>query len=333
MKRHAIPLALATLTLVACERDPAAPAHIVTDYATAAVLGFSDWAPAIRVEDIPGTAASFNTGGLDGCPFVARDDRTLFMAAIRPGGLGGIDIWVSRRDRADDPWGEPVNVGAPINSTANDFCPTIARDGHDFFFVSNRDGGCGGSDIYSSRMGVDGSFAQPRNLGCHVNSAADEQSPFPLPEARSGMVLYFSSFRAGGFSAAGDGPVSGDSDIYRAESHGGSFGPAELVPGLNSAAQDAQPNLRRDGLEIFFFSTRSGAQGSDIYSAVRSRPAGPWSDPANLGPAVNTTAAESRPSLSWDGLTLYFGSNRAGAEGTDGQSDIYMSTRTEVKGR
>jgi hypothetical protein len=68
------------------------------------------------------------------------DRKTLFMASTRAGGQGGIDIWMARRAGSDDPWGEPVNVGAPVNTEFNDFCPTIARNGHDFFFVSNRPG-------------------------------------------------------------------------------------------------------------------------------------------------------------------------------------------------
>jgi hypothetical protein len=94
------------------------------------------------------------------------------------------------------------------------------------------------------------------NLGCDVNSVAAEASPFPLPERGDGPVLYFSSTRAG------------TSDIFRSESHAGVFGPAEAVAELSSGtAHDGHPNIRRDGLEIFFFSTRPGTLGmQDIYS-------------------------------------------------------------------
>ena len=50
----------------------------------------------------------------------------------------------------------------------------------------------------------------------------------------------------------------------------------------------------------------------------------PWSTPVNLGVAVNTAAGETRPSLSWDALTLLFGR----APGPEGSGDIYVSTRT-----
>src|SRR5512142_1088760 len=101
-------------------------AGVVAGAAFAASGDYGSWSQAVRVESIPGTDPSFNGASLDGCPFVSRDGKTFYMASNRPGGLGGIDIWVSRRASVDDPWGAPANVGAPVNSEANDFCPTIS---------------------------------------------------------------------------------------------------------------------------------------------------------------------------------------------------------------
>jgi len=98
------------------------------------------------------------------------------------------------------------------------------------------------------------------------------------------------------------------------------------VSELNSAGNDIQPNVRKDGREIVFSSNHphAGAQGGqDIYLATRGSVEDPWSAPANLGPAVNTAAGETRPSLSWDAHTLLFGR----APGPEGSSDIYVSTR------
>ena len=89
---------------------------------------------------------------------------------------------------------------------------------------------------------------------------------------------------------------------------------------------EASPPTRRrkDGRELFFYSNRPGTLGgNDIYSATRNGN-GPWSTPVNLGPNVNSAASETRPSLSWDGHTLYLGSTRPGGEG---MSDIYVTTR------
>lgn len=293
---------------------------LVPGTALAASGDFGAWSAASRVEAAAGTDPAFNGAFLDGCPFISRDGKSFYMASNRPGGLGGIDIWISTRTSASGPWGAPVNAGAPVNSTANDFCPTMTRDEHRFFFVSNRAGGCGGDDIYTTRLRPDG-WDPVENLGCDntggPNSAGAEASPFPLPERASGPTLYFSSTRAG------------SPDIYLSRSHGGDFGVAEPVTELNTAAADGHPNLRRDGLEIFFFSNRTGALGNDIYSATRASTSAPWSAPVNLGPNVNSAASETRPSLSWDGTTLYFGSTRPGG---DGDSDHYVTTRERLRG-
>ena len=326
---HRIFLTAVTLTTVAalvsgCESamtDPRAPGATLATVAT----GFGAWSPAVNIEQAePGAVAGFNTADLDGCPFTSRDGKTFYLASTRPGGLGKIDIWVSHRASPDEPWGPPVNVGAPVNSAEDDFCPTIDRDGHQFFFVSRRtvEGSCGGADIYVTRLRGDSVFEEPRNLGCEVNSgpnsAQDEASPFPLPERASGPVLYFSSTRPG---------LGAGGDLYRSESHGGVFGVAELVPGVNSIYDDGQPNLRRDGLELFFYSTRPAGGTPDLFVATRPSTSAPWSTPDNLGPNINSAAGETRPSLSWDGTTLYFGSTREG-----GPANIFVSTRERLAG-
>lgn len=323
MLRLLLPLA----ALVGCAQDTPAPTSLAADR-PAAILKNSvgAWSAAFDIEAAwPGAHESFNTRALEGCPFVSRDGLRFFMASTRPGGLGGMDIWMSTRDRVDEPWGAPVNVGAPINSASNDFCPTLARDGHTFYFVSNRLGGCGGADVYIARRRNDESFDAVENVGCDVNSAADEAGPFPIEEPGRGPVLYFSSTRPGGYSPEPAGALVGDSDVYSSEWRGGEFAAAALVPGINSAADDGQPNVRRDALEIFFYSSRPGGTGmADIYSASREHPRATWNTPVNLA-AVNSPAADTRPSLSWDGTTLYFGSARAGSE--EMSSDIYVARR------
>src|SRR5262245_40596552 len=57
---------------------------------------------------------------------------------------------------------------------------------------------------------------------------------------------------------------------------------------------------------------------------------GPWGTPVNLGDVVNTPYLDQRPTLSKDGLSLYFGSNRPGSVGTLEGSDLYVSQRASV---
>lgn len=313
-----------TLTLAAlagCESKLVDPKPKVE-----ARLGYSDWSSALSIELVPpGAVLEFNTSSLDGCPFIAPDGKSFYLASNRPAGLGGLDIWVATRESPNDPWGAPANVGALVNSDADDFCPTLARDGHTLYFVSRRQVGvqgldwCGGSDIYVTRRRADQGFEQPTSLGCELNSSADEFSPFPVENIGGGPGLFFSSTRLG---------TGGD--LYFAEWHGNRYGAGALIPNVNSASDDGQPNVSRDGLELFFYSNRAGlgAQGgNDLYVATRGSLAEPWSAPVNLGSNVNSAASETRPSLSWDGTTLYFGSNRPGGEGS---TDIYVTTRSRT---
>lgn len=307
-------IAVAVLALVVC---------LMGVVAQASPFSSGPWSQAVEIElSAPGAHADFNTPtSLDGCPFISPDGKSFFMASDRvPGGLGGLDIWVSTRQHIDDPWGAPVNLGAPINSPFADFCPTLGRDGHEFFFISNRPGFCGtapNGDIYTTHFRANGTVEPVQHLGCTVNSGFDEHSPFPLAQSGSGPVLYFSSAQP---ANAGDTP--GDHDLYVSEWQGGRYGAPSPVAGINTTNfHEGQPNVRRDGLEIFFYSNRPGSQGNDIYSATRQSTNNPWSMPVNLGVLVNSGAAETRPSLSWDGSTLYFGSTRGGT------SDIYVTTR------
>jgi Tol biopolymer transport system component len=102
--------------------------------------------------------------------------------------------------------------------------------------------------------------------------------------------------------------------------------PRNLGPKINSSDSEFDPCPSADGLELYFQSGRPGGQGdSDLYVATRATTKDDWGQAANLGPVVNSTAGESGPCLSADGLTLYFNSNRPGGQGG---TDLYMTKRS-----
>jgi hypothetical protein len=288
--------------------------------AAAQAANFSDWGTAQKIDEIAGNNSELNTPFQDGCPIQSPDGLSLYQASNRPGGEGGLDIWVAHRESTDDPWGAPENLGQPVNSAADDFCPTPVRGGG-LFFVSREalTGSCGMGDIYFTRENATRGWSEPRNLGCAPNgpnTALDEQGPSYV-ENDDDAYLFFSSS-----SAAVPG------DIYVSQRLSGwNFGGSTAVTGLNSAGNDIQPNVRKDGLEVVFSSNRAGGLGAqDIWVATRDSFGAPWSAPENLGAAINTAAAESRPSLSKNARQLLFGRS----PGPEGIGDIYVSTRSKV---
>jgi hypothetical protein len=301
----------------------------------------STWGAAQKLDTINGNNSELNTPSLDGCPIQSPDGNSFYMASNRPGGQGGLDIWVATRAGAGAPWGAPQNLTA-VNTTADEFCPTPVP-GHGLFYVSRAvvDGvTCGLGDIYFTRFNRNHGWSPSTHFACAPagpNTALDEQGP-SLVEIRNQRYLYFSSSRAANQPG---GLVNGD--VYVSAEAGRGFGPASPVLGtVNSAGNDIQPNVRKDGLEMVFTTNHGhpGAQGGqDIYVATRSSVDAPWANVTNLGPAINTAFGETRPSLSRDALTLYFGRAAAAAgtacpsadpctEGGTGASDIYVSTRT-----
>jgi hypothetical protein len=274
---------------------------------------FGAWSAPVSAEQ--GSHPDLNTAFNDGCPILSPDGLSLYMATNRPGGLGGQDIWVAVRKSTRSGWGAPVNLGAPVNSPQDDFCPTPVK-GKRLFFVSRRSEPNG--DIYVTRLGRHG-WEPPIHLGPNINSSAQEWSPSYFEDDYGRPVLYFASTRSGG---PGD-PAATDQDIY----YSVNFGPAQLAPGaLNSAFDDARPNVHRNGREIVFDSNRPGGLGAtDIWTAMRKSTRHPWPQPTHI-PQINSAAGESRASLSWDGSIMLFGSARPGGEG---QADIYVTTRKQ----
>lgn len=104
--------------------------------------------------------------------------------------------------------------------------------------------------------------------------------------------------------------------------------PVNLGPLINSDTGDGAPTLSADGLELFFTSLRSGGSGSaDLWTATRSRIQDTWGLPINLGPTVNSSAWDEAPSISADGLSLFFDSPRPGGQG---EYDLWLTTRASL---
>lgn len=222
---------------------------------------------------------------------------------------------------ADFIFGTPINLGPTVNTSSNDAGPSISTSGLSLYFTSDRPGGFGESDLYvSTRAKKNDPWGAPSNLGAVVNSSSTEGTP---SISADGLKLYFMSNRQGS---------SEDRDIWvtrRTAKNEDWSTPVNLGPTVNTSFKDCCPNISTDGLSLFFFSDRPGSGGWDIWVTTRTTEKDKWAIPTNLGPIVNSSALENAPSISKNGLWLFFSSDRPG--GSNGQ-DLWLTTRTTVSG-
>jgi hypothetical protein len=290
---------------------------------------FSEWSAAVNLGPV------VNSTNLDFWPSISPNGLSLYFGSNRPGGIPGADrqdIWVSRRASLDAPWGAPRNLGQTINTEFRDNSPKLSRDGHWLIFGSTRPTGkCIAESVVefyiSYRENADDDFAwEPAvNFGCEISGAGENLSPTFFHDDDKGITtMYFSSPRTGDSLLA--------SDIYvSTRGFHGTFGPATLVPELNSPVVDAGPTIRADGLEMFFKRGLPPPGPGDLVVTTRETISQPWTTPKSLGPLVNNSAFDNQqPSLSCDGTTLYFTSNRPGGLG-NGSYDLYVATRKRLE--
>ena len=223
---------------------------------------------------------------------------------------------------ADFIFGTPTNLGPTVNSSAWDANPSISADGLSLFFQSERGGGFGGDDIWVTRRATSSDpWGTPVNLGPTVNSSSHDFCPCISADDLS---LFFTSDRPGGY---------GYYDLWvtwRATTEDPWGTPVNLGPTVNSSASEVDSAISVDGLTLFFGGYSSGPQRpggfgmSDLWVTTRKTKHDPWTEPVNLGPTVNSASTDYVPSISADGLMLFFGSNRPGGYG---QRDLWLTTR------
>jgi len=206
--------------------------------------------------------APFSGRYLDIEPSISADGQRFFFLSTRPQpgqeekpGWVYQDIWVM--DREDDGWGEPYNLGPPVNSDAPEYFPSVTSDGTLYF---TREGADQVSATYRSRF-VDGGYTEPELLPPQVNCGTNRFNVFVAPDETFAIV----------------------------------------------------PNVGRE----------DSLGGVDYYVVFRSED-DTWSEPVNMGPAINQPAGrEWSASVSPDGKYLFFMSSRA-----DEKLDVAMTGRS-----
>ena len=220
-------------------------------------------------------------------------------------------------DTLRPPRGVYINMGDGLNSSANDYGPTLSAANDVLLFTSKRHKRKQGLKevdnedlMISYRQDDDWSTAEPLE---GINSPYNEGSACLSPD---GNTVYFARCNAP------DG--SGSCDLYASSrQEEGWTPPQNLGKHINSSAWDSHPSLSRSGDTLFFASDRLGGFGlSDIYYTHRDAK-GQWVRPKNIGPVVNTRGSEISPFFHPQHNVLYFSSD--GQLLNFGEFDIYKS--------
>jgi Tol biopolymer transport system component len=180
-------------------------------------------------------------------PTFRPDGKAIYFVSNRP--LTGdsakdFDIWIVEKNRQG--WAKPVNLGSPVNTSENEFYPSIAASGN-LYFTANYPRGKGKEDIYLAKWEHD-HWSEPVSLDTGVNSALYEFNAFVSPEED---YIIFSSF--------GRKDDHGRGDLYISfKSADGSWKPAKNLALINSEKLDYCPFVSFDK-KIFFFTSEKNS--------------------------------------------------------------------------
>ncbi|MCZ2140606.1 MAG: hypothetical protein LC096_04365, partial [Bacteroidia bacterium] len=211
-----------------------------------------------------------NTNLPDGGAKLSADGNYLFYTRCdmrSPDGIrgGGCDIVFSYRQK--DTWSEPQYFGYTINTTAYEGQPCLSADNNTLYFVSNREGGYGGYDIWMSKF-ENKRWTEPVNLGPDINTPKDETSPFIHPDNET---LYF---------ASNGHPGLGQTDLFvsRKNKNGVWSKPLNLGAPINSEGFEGSIIVSAKGKKGYLASDRADSKGGldiytfDTYSAIQPSP-------------------------------------------------------------
>lgn len=199
-----------------------------------------------------------NTLQQEGAQFISADGHYLFFMrcdnrSISGWDQGGCDLYMAYR--ADSIWSIPQSFGGTINTPGYEGMPCLSSDNRELYFVSNREGGYGGLDIWSSCF-EHGLWQPPQNLGPAINTSGDETAPFVYAD---NATLFFASTGKEG---------AGGADLFYSKRVNDTSWSEAINMGMpvNSVFDETALSLNAAGDTAYFASDRDSAAGNfDLY--------------------------------------------------------------------
>jgi hypothetical protein len=242
---------------------PSLSADALTLYVAVVIPGFNEQ---IAVSTRPDRGNTFGfanvvpapvSQSIEGTPHISLDGLSLYFFSERAGsGDAARDLYVATRS---DPNGtfDTVSPLSSVNSSSTDHLPWLGPDELTLYFTSRRSGNL---DIWRSTRGSRAeAFGAPAAV-TELNSSADDNGVTLTQDARTLIMTSNRQNGAGGY------------DLWQAERAAidEPFSTPEPLTALNTSATEADPSLSPDGQELFFVSTRNGA--NEIWRSIRTCP-------------------------------------------------------------
>jgi len=180
--------------------------------------------------------SAINSESLETAGTISPDGNTLFFASNRPGGFGGLDIYMTRK-LPDGSWAKAQNLGKRVNTKHNEDDPLPSPDGKGIYFCSRGHANLGGYDLFYAKWNSDrNTFSRPRNLGYPINTPEDNRT---ISFSKNEKIAYISAIRDEGY---------GDLDIYKVILD--TVGPVYGLVRVTIRSSEASEQLIRDTLYI-----------------------------------------------------------------------------------
>jgi len=190
-------------------------------------------------------------------PTFSTDGQTLYFASNRPtSGTTPKDFDIWKVLRTSSGWGIPENLGSPVNTTTDEFYPSITKKGN-LYYTATYKGGPGREDIYIAEF-KSNTHQAPVALDTTVNTKFYEFNAFVDPDER---YILFTSY--------GRKDDAGGGDVYMSvKDANGTWQPAQNLTTLNSKQLDYCPYVSPDGKSLFITSERHELSNSYITKPV-----------------------------------------------------------------
>lgn len=213
-----------------------------------------------KLQDIGST---INTGYHEEAATLSFDEKKLFFVTDKPGGIGGHDIYMALWDEANSTWGEPTNIGGPVNTEFDEKGVFFHPDNKTLYFSSNGHSTMGGLDIFKTEYDAQtNEWSDPVNIGYPINTPDDDVYYVVSGNER---YAYFSSVREDGY---------GEKDIYQITFLGDAKDPMYASSGMVSGDLDIESkklvadNFENRSLVIVRGNVKDGDNGSPLQSVV-----------------------------------------------------------------